>query len=140
MRERGQAMGSEFVGKGVNIILGPAMNMARLAQGITAAFYHPRRTHSYDRQVVGSGKALAATHSWLVKLPTRPFSDCNNLGYKPVPSTGLTMNRNMAGNRPRPKSMTGPNTKSTLTHSYDPSWPESPPSCVVTVSGLRSPA
>jgi hypothetical protein len=34
MRERGKAMGSEFVGKGVNIILGPAMNMARLPQGM----------------------------------------------------------------------------------------------------------
>ncbi|KAF9649723.1 beta-glucosidase [Thelephora ganbajun] len=33
MRERGKAMGSEFVGKGVNIALGPAMNMGRLAQG-----------------------------------------------------------------------------------------------------------
>lgn len=33
MRERGKAMGSEFAGKGVNIALGPAMNMGRLAQG-----------------------------------------------------------------------------------------------------------
>lgn len=34
MRERGKALGSEFVGKGVNIALGPAMNMARLPQGM----------------------------------------------------------------------------------------------------------
>ena len=34
MRERGKAMGSEFVGKGVNIALGPDMNMARVPQGV----------------------------------------------------------------------------------------------------------
>ena len=33
MRERGKAMGSEFVGKGVNIALGPDVNMARIPQG-----------------------------------------------------------------------------------------------------------
>ena len=35
MRQRGKDMGSEFVGKGVNIVLGPAMNMGRVAQGVT---------------------------------------------------------------------------------------------------------
>ena len=34
MRKRGNDMGSEFVGKGVNIVLGPAMNMGRVAQGV----------------------------------------------------------------------------------------------------------
>lgn len=34
MRERGKAMGSEFVGKGVNIALGPDMNIARVPQGV----------------------------------------------------------------------------------------------------------
>jgi len=34
MRERGKAMGSEFVGKGVNIALGPDINMARVPQGV----------------------------------------------------------------------------------------------------------
>jgi len=34
MRERGKAMGSEFVGKGVNIALGPDVNMARVPQGM----------------------------------------------------------------------------------------------------------
>ena len=48
MRERGKAMGSEFAGKGVNIALGPAMNMARLPQGTTRRIFGPtRRTHSF---------------------------------------------------------------------------------------------
>jgi len=34
MRERGKAMGSEFAGKGVNIALGPDVNLARVAQGV----------------------------------------------------------------------------------------------------------
>lgn len=34
MRQRGKDLGSEFVGKGVNIALGPAMNMGRVAQGV----------------------------------------------------------------------------------------------------------
>jgi len=34
MRERGKAMGSEFVGKGVNIALGPDVNIARIPQGV----------------------------------------------------------------------------------------------------------
>ena len=34
MRERGKAMGSEFVGKGVHIVLGPDVNMARVPQGM----------------------------------------------------------------------------------------------------------
>lgn len=33
MRARGQAMGKEFRGKGVNVALGPAMNMARAPEG-----------------------------------------------------------------------------------------------------------
>lgn len=100
-------------------------------------FWPPRRAHSHYRQVVGSGKVSAATHSWLVKLPTRPSSDYSNLESKHVQNTGLITNKNMAGNSPRPKSMIGPNMRSTLTHSYDPSWPESPPSCVVIVSDSR---
>ena len=44
MRERGKAMGSEFVGKGVNIALGPAMNMGRVAQGKTIRSGGPRKT------------------------------------------------------------------------------------------------
>jgi beta-glucosidase len=35
MRQRGKDMGSEFVGKGVHIALGPVMNMGRVAQGVT---------------------------------------------------------------------------------------------------------
>ena len=34
MRERGKAMGSEFVGKGVHIALGPDVNIARVPQGV----------------------------------------------------------------------------------------------------------
>ena len=34
MRERGKDMGAEFVGKGINIVLGPEINMARVAQGM----------------------------------------------------------------------------------------------------------
>ena len=34
MRERGRAIGAEFVGKGINIALGPDMNLARVAQGM----------------------------------------------------------------------------------------------------------
>ena len=34
MRERGKAMGSEFVGKGVNVALGPDVNMLRVPQGV----------------------------------------------------------------------------------------------------------
>ena len=34
MRERGKAMGSEFVGKGVNIALGPDINMVRTPAGM----------------------------------------------------------------------------------------------------------
>lgn len=64
MRERGKAMGSEFVGKGVNIVLGPAMNMARLAQGMmSSVFVQSRLAHSCHRQVAGSGKASAVIHS-----------------------------------------------------------------------------
>jgi beta-glucosidase len=33
MRARGLALGQEFKGKGVNIALGPMMNMGRVAQG-----------------------------------------------------------------------------------------------------------
>lgn len=33
MRLRGEAMGKEFRGKGVNVALGPAMNMARAPEG-----------------------------------------------------------------------------------------------------------
>ncbi|KAI0753721.1 glycoside hydrolase superfamily [Fomes fomentarius] len=33
LRQRGQAMGAEFKGKGVHIALGPMMNMGRIAQG-----------------------------------------------------------------------------------------------------------
>jgi beta-glucosidase-like glycosyl hydrolase len=33
LRARGVAMGQEHVGKGVNIALGPMMNMGRIAQG-----------------------------------------------------------------------------------------------------------
>ena len=33
LRARGVAMGKEHVGKGVNIALGPMMNMGRVAQG-----------------------------------------------------------------------------------------------------------
>ena len=36
MRQRGKDMGSEFVGKGVNIVLGPVMNMGRVPQGMKA--------------------------------------------------------------------------------------------------------
>lgn len=46
IRERGKAMGSEFVGKGVNIMLGPAMNMGRLAQGITGRMF-AHETHAH---------------------------------------------------------------------------------------------
>jgi len=42
MRERGKAMGSEFVGKGVNIALGPDVNMLRVPQG---AIIKDRKTH-----------------------------------------------------------------------------------------------
>ena len=35
MRERGKAMGSEFAGKGVNIALGPDINMVRSPAGMT---------------------------------------------------------------------------------------------------------
>jgi len=34
MHQRGKNMGSEFVGKGVNIVLGPAMNVGRVAQRV----------------------------------------------------------------------------------------------------------
>jgi hypothetical protein len=48
MRERGKAMGAEFAGKGVNIALGPAMNMGRLPQGITHKILdHTTSTHSH---------------------------------------------------------------------------------------------
>ncbi|RDX48955.1 hypothetical protein OH76DRAFT_1472179 [Lentinus brumalis] len=33
LRQRGQAMGAEFKGKGVHVALGPMMNMGRIAQG-----------------------------------------------------------------------------------------------------------
>ena len=33
LRERGRAMGEEFKGKGVNVALGPMMNMGRVPQG-----------------------------------------------------------------------------------------------------------
>lgn len=48
MRERGEAIGSEFVGKGVNIALGPAMNMARLPQGMKSReLSHTTCAHTY---------------------------------------------------------------------------------------------
>ena len=34
MRERGKALGSEFAGKGVNIALGPDVNMVRSPAGM----------------------------------------------------------------------------------------------------------
>jgi len=45
MRQRGKDMGSEFVGKGVNIVLGPAMNMGRVAQGVTIQGWKPHRAY-----------------------------------------------------------------------------------------------
>jgi len=43
MRQRGKDMGAEFVGKGVNIALGPAMNMGRVAQGVTIEDRKPHK-------------------------------------------------------------------------------------------------
>ena len=43
MRERGKAMGSEFVGKGVNIVLGPDMNIARVPQGVIIKSRKPHK-------------------------------------------------------------------------------------------------
>ena len=95
------------------------------------------RSFTYHGQVVGSGKVSAVIHSWPVKLPMRLFLDFNNLECKPVPNIGLTTSKNMLGNKLHPKSTIGPNMRSTLTHSYDPSWLESPLSCAATVSDLR---
>jgi len=44
MRERGKAMGSEFVGKGVNIALGPDVNMARVPQGVIIKDRKPQKS------------------------------------------------------------------------------------------------
>jgi beta-glucosidase-like glycosyl hydrolase len=43
MRERGKAIGSEFVGKGANIVLGPDVNMARIPQGMIIKGEKPRK-------------------------------------------------------------------------------------------------
>ena len=48
MRERGKAMGSEFVGKGVNIALGPDVNMARIPQGTVIKDEKPREACKFS--------------------------------------------------------------------------------------------
>jgi len=121
MRERGKAMGSEFVGKGVNIALGPNVNMARVPQGTVIKDEKPRTVLIFiPRKLVGTGKASVLIPSSLVKQPTRPSSDCSNLECKPVQNIGSTTNKNTPGWNLHPKSMTGPSTRFMLTHFCDP--------------------
>ena len=121
MRERGKAMGSEFVGKGVNIALGPDVNMLRVPQGTVIKDEKPRTVLIFiSRKLVGTGKASVLIPSSLVKQPTRPSSECSNLGFKPVPNTGSTTSRNSLGWNLHPRSMIGPSMRYTLTHFCDP--------------------
>ena len=121
MRERGKAMGSEFVGKGVNIALGPDVNMLRVPQGTVIKDEKPWTVLiSISRKLVGTGKASVLIPSSPVKQPTRPSSECSNLGSKPAPNTGSTTSRNTPGQNLHLKSMIGPSMRYTLTHFCDP--------------------
>ena len=121
MRERGKAMGSEFVGKGVNIALGPDVNMLRVPQGTVIGDGKPRTVLIFiSRKLVETGKASVLIPSSPVKQLTRRSSDCSNLGFKPVPNTGSTTSRNSPGWNLHPKSMIGPSMRFMLTHFCGP--------------------
>ena len=88
IRARGLAMGQEHVGKGVNVALGPMMNLGRDAQGGrnwegfgAVSELQPSRdmacTHSHGFQ---------RTHISPVKQLMRRFWVCNKQGYKPARS------------------------------------------------------
>jgi hypothetical protein len=132
MRARGLALGQEFKGKGVNIALGPMMNMGRVAQG-------GRNWEGFGADPFLTGESAYETILGLqnggVQATAKHFINkfvfcraCLHLYSSVLVSRSTSALQNLR------MSMTGLNMKFTRTRSCAASWPEFRPLCAVTVS------
>ena len=88
---RGVAMGAEHKAKGVNVALGPMMNMGFVSRSCKSSF--PLKSDYFPAglpKAVATGRALVQTHSYLVKLHMKRSSACNLLVYKRAQSITST--------------------------------------------------